>query len=308
MMSEYPFVIVGYLPTTMREDVIQFLLELNAPVYAEAPSGVREDTRLEHLRINCVDRLYPFDSILRIGGVPTLRLWRDLEDMKDIKVYSISPLPFPGLSREVITVPLNVQKRYHGAEQWIDINRLIHKNLQQLFEELPTAEPSLFHTLSQKIPNNALVYLGNSLPIREWDLAATYEDRGYQIHANRGLNGIDGQVSTFLGLSTSDSENWSILGDLTTLYDMAGFWILPQLEKMAIRVVVVNNGGGKIFARKFSQKVFQNLHELSFKPLAEMWGLSYEKWENIPNSFSLDSLQLIELVPDPVATEKFWKK
>lgn len=44
MISEYPFVIVGYLPATMREDVIQFLLELNAPVYVEAPSGIREET------------------------------------------------------------------------------------------------------------------------------------------------------------------------------------------------------------------------------------------------------------------------
>ena len=91
------------------------------------------------------------------------------------------------------------------------------------------------------------MYLGNSMPIREWDRSATYEDRGYEIQASRGLNGIDGQISTFLGLAQTGRSNWAILGDLTTLYDLAAPWFLSQMETRDITLVVMNNRGGRVF-------------------------------------------------------------
>ena len=79
------------------------------------------------------------------------------------------------------------------------------------------------------MPDPCTLVLGNSLPIREWDLAATFRCARLEIGASRGLNGIDGQTSTFLGFAEATTENWAILGDLTTLYDLAAPWILPQL-------------------------------------------------------------------------------
>ena len=79
----------------------------------------------------------------------------------------------------------------------------------------------------------SLVFLGNSLPIREWNVFAATEDRWLRCHANRGANGIDGCVSTFLGLGADEAESWAVVGDLTALYDLAALWITPALPARA---------------------------------------------------------------------------
>ena len=92
--------------------------------------------------------------------------------------------------------------------------------------------------------------------------------------ASRGLNGIDGQLSTFLGLCQPDRSNWAILGDPTTLYDLSGPWPLAQMPNdLDMNLVVFNNSGGKIFDRMFGTVRFQNIHNLSFEHWAAMWGL-----------------------------------
>lgn len=325
--SNYPFVVVSALQYEAREPLIRFLINLNAPVYLEAVSGLREDSRLQHLRITRSEHLwkhasqsnYPIDGILRIGGVPTFRLWRDLEEIQaHVKVCSISDVPFSGLSRAGV-IHTNISQFFQScphfksysqkiSEHWLQQDRLYQNKLQNLFNEEPEAEQSLFAQLSKLIPKNSLIFLGNSLPIREWDSFASLENRGFEVNANRGLNGIDGQVSTFLGMCSEQKSNWAILGDLTTLYDMAGPWILQQLEQMRINLVVVNNGGGKIFARMYPLKSIQNPHHLSFKPLAEMWGLGYAKFTCLPHSLESNQSQLIEIIPNEEASNRFWKK
>lgn len=324
----YPLVVVSTLKKEDQEEVVQFLMKLNAPVYLEAISGLREDPRLNHLKVARIDNLwnrlsssqYHIDGVLRIGGVPTFRIWRDIEEREgDIPVCSISDVPFSGLSwGSICTVPLKkffhesyVNRRYESSiyETWFAEDLRKKEQLHELFSEEPCAEQSLMHCLSQLIPNHSTVYLGNSLPIREWDMAATRDNKDLEIYASRGLNGIDGQISTFIGFCDSDVENWGIFGDLTTLYDMAGPWILSQLPNLKVNIVVINNGGGKIFDAMYPYKEFQNEHNLSFEHLAKLWGLHYEKWTSIPNSLAeCDKNRLIEIIPDNESTKRFLKK
>ncbi len=326
--AKTPLVILGSLPLQCREVAIQFLLKLNAPVYAECCSHLREDARLDGIRILHADRIwrtstdngYSIDAVLRVGEIPTARLWRDLEEQAShIPVYSVSALPFPGLTRSSLLCmsldqffrqasELHLEKA-HPFHKWLKFDREFHDKLLGLFLEEPQAEPSLFHVLSSHLPKESTVYLGNSLPIREWDLAATRENRGYQVHASRGVNGIDGQVSTFLGLSQSKRDNWGILGDLTLLYDLAGPWILPQLPNHSVNLVVVNNGGGQIFSQMYSMPEFINPHALQFEHLAAFWNMNYEKWTQIPSSITnVGRSRLIEILPNAAATERFYKK
>lgn len=320
-----PLVVVSGLPQKDREAVIAFLIALNAPVYAEAISGIREDSRLNHIRVKSAQNLwehsrsagYPIDAILRIGSVPTLRAWRDLEDMRgEIDVFSLSHLPYSGLSWSSCSAvdlrsflglyqPVNNFGR-GGYERWLTLEEERQMRLEELFETFPRAEPSLLHSLSQVIPERALIYLGNSLPIREWDLAATRSPRGFDVFANRGLNGIDGQMSTFFGMCRPDSSNWGILGDLTTLYDMSAPWYFHCAEGANVNLVVVNNSGGQIFSRMFPHKEFLNTHQLSFEHLAGFWGLHYHPSEHMSEIEIARTGQLIECLPDACQTERFW--
>lgn len=325
--SCYPLVVVGGLPPSQHESAIRFLRHLQAPVYLEGASGIRETPALKELQITGTQHLwqcsaehnYPIDAILRIGAIPTTRIWRDLEDKKDeLLIHSVSDLPFSGLSEKTIKPTLlpsffewalnypRHQKNMFSSWKIADIK--FQERLHQLFNEEPLAESSLIHKISKKIPKKSKIYLGNSLPIREWDLAAIYDNRSYQIGVSRGMNGIDGQLATFLGFSSKEQDNWAILGDLTLLYDMIAPWVFSQLSEMNVNVIVVNNGGGKIFSQMFAHPAIQNQHTLSFKPLAAFWGWQYEKWEEIPDRLTASKgARLIELVPHPKATMRFWQ-
>lgn len=326
--ARFPLIVVGSLPLHLREAAVRFLLQFNAPVYAEGISGIREDPRLEHLLIKRIEQIwdvadqsgYPIDGILRLGGIPTARLWRDLENKSGkIAVCSMSELPFSGLSSSgVIHTDLALffawaetlkRVRQYPFAKWKQADQIAYQALLALFHEEPLAEASLIHQLSTQIPMGSKVYLGNSLPIREWDQAATYQSRSFEMGCNRGVNGIDGQLATFLGFCTPEQENWSILGDLTVLYDLVAPWIGSQMWEMHANVVVINNGGAGIFARMFAHSAFQNHHELTFEPLAQFWKWRYEKWKSIPKSLtSIQGGRFIELIPDPESTVRFWQR
>jgi len=326
---QYPLVIVGGLNqkhSGLQKALVQFLIRLGSPVYLEATSGLRECRELESITLQSTDQILesktPIQGVLRIGGVPTLRFWRDLEGKRShLPVLSISDCPFPGLTRsECIETDLesffseyefqsatpSFSQKQEVFADFFAADRKLSRALIELLEQEPLSECGMIHALSKRIPNLSRIYLGNSLPIREWDLAASRSSQGFVFAANRGANGIDGQVSSFLGFSEPGQQNWAFLGDLTTMYDLAAPWILPQLQERVIQLVVVNNGGGKIFSRMFKNPAFQNQHEVSFAPWADLWKMAYEKWEQIPETISASGNRLIELRPDPAATVRFW--
>jgi len=306
-------VLLGELPDSWRATVTRFLVSLGAPVWAEATSGLRESRALAALLRHGEPDLPK--KVLRIGGVPSLRLWRDLEANASIPVLSICPRPFSGLARPS---QLLVIRRFPGLVLPAQEGRTAAPAPfdEAAIARFPRSEPALVHALSREIPSSALVYLGNSLPIREWNSFATVDPPHPRCHASRGANGIDGQVATFLGLSDGEGESWGIFGDLTALYDLNAPALLPQLAPAKRRLVVINNGGGRIFSRLPSmagmaaeeKQVTENRHRIGFEPWASMWGLEYRLWragEAFPDD--LPDTVLIEAVPDEAETELFWK-
>ena len=323
-------VIVGTLETpNEKKAVAEFVRALHAPTYFEATSGLREDQSLSEFALRSGDKVLPLalrkfgvKRVLRIGGVPTARVWRDLEDPKtDAKTFSLNSLPFSGLSRgeffcvDIAKTLTDVLKKLAmnpsaptSSQKLLAFDRDTSAKLEQLLRDEPLAEPALFRSLSEKIPADALTYIGNSLPIREWDLAATYQ-RSHVVEANRGVNGIDGQISTFLGLANLSRENWCVVGDLTAMYDLAAPWAAKQKPPGPATIVVVNNGGGQIFHRIFANELFENRHDFDFSNWAAQWRWLYEKWARVPQSdVSAKVARIIELVPNEAATKRFWDR
>jgi 2-succinyl-5-enolpyruvyl-6-hydroxy-3-cyclohexene-1-carboxylate synthase len=299
-----PLVIIGGLAAAHRDRVREFVRILNAPCYAEALSGLREDASLPH--ITAGERMIArgnFDSVIRVGNVPTLRFWRDL-DTSALPVVHYSDLPFPGLTRGEV-LPIEGLREPVSASsvdgQFFAEDAELRSQIDAILDEEPESELAMLRAFSRQLPDRARIYLGNSLPIREWDLVASRDDRGFEYEANRGANGIDGQLSTFFGWCAADRENVCILGDLTTLYDLGAPWIVRQLDEgVRFRVVVINNGGGRIFGRVASlkqvetsvrERIIENVHDVRFTAWAEMWGLD-----------------VLELRPDAEASARVWAR
>jgi 2-succinyl-5-enolpyruvyl-6-hydroxy-3-cyclohexene-1-carboxylate synthase len=308
--AKRPLVILGALNSSERTTVREFAEKLSAPIYAEPLSGLREDPALAHLLIIAGERMIgrgDFDSVIRIGNVPTLRFWRDLDESRgNLPLISFSALPFTGCSRGEVhpleAIPSDVTPRDRDEAFFADDCERAAA-IAQILDDEPESELSMFRALSKTIPPNARVYLGNSLPIREWDLAATREPRGFEIAANRGANGIDGQLSTFFGQCDPSRPNVCIVGDLTAIYDSNAPWIVPQLDAGSDwRIVIINNGGGRIFSRvpslrnldsSMRERIIENAHAIRFDHWATMWGIED---------------RVTELRPDAEASRRAWAR
>lgn len=219
-----------------------------------------------------------------------------------VAVLSVSHLPWTGLSwGDVVYGEYDLNSTIAFDEPWY----CEKVDVQGLIDAFPRAEPSLIHGLSTMMPRESLVYLGNSMPIRQWDMTATLENKEFRVFASRGLNGIDGQLSTFFGMCEPGESNWCILGDLTTLYDLAGPWVLDQMKGVNVQIVVINNGGGMIFSRFSGHECMLNRHTIHFEHFAKMWNLQYERWESIGTES--DASRVVEVIPCEVQTKAFWK-
>ncbi|MDX2079037.1 MAG: thiamine pyrophosphate-dependent enzyme, partial [bacterium] len=138
------------------------------------------------------------------------------------------------------------------------------------------------HAVSQ-LPENAVLFVGNSLPIRHLDQFG--QGKGKRIHAYgiRGASGIDGNISVALGLGAGhgDAPLCAIIGDITAYHDMNGLLAVRRCG-IPITLVVVNNDGGGIFHRlpiaQFDPEFtdyFLTPHGLQFAPVAQLYGLDY---------------------------------
>ena len=276
------------------------------------------------------------DSVLRNGT--TLEAFPTSRVHKKQKVHAL------GLKQGASKTCIRFLESEKKAIAKIDKDR--RKHFIQTLNKHPLSEMALIKSFFEKIPTNSLLFLGNSLPIREWDQVASYGEphKNLKYIANRGANGIDGLISTFLGACELDRTNFCLVGDLSALYDLSALWIFNQLNKTcfarkagdrvplssidcdsvltkdkgvkhktfnqlnlkpACFIVVVNNQGGRIFSSLFSDPMFINAHNLSFKKWAEMWNFHYYGIKKWPDQLSFLSPAIIELKVDPKNTKLF---
>ncbi|MBK1883314.1 hypothetical protein JIN85_12880 [Luteolibacter pohnpeiensis] len=322
-------VMIGGLEPEEREEVFYFCKSLQAPVVAEATSGLREG--LADLALRDADRVLkrnPPGKVLRIGDVPSGRFWRDLEDLPDVSVWSVSRNAYPGLARECrLTVgPLNRVMLALGdiepaedAMDYLEGGSRDAAKIDELLESYPDSEPGLLRTLSHYASIGNGLFLGNSMPIREWNLFAQWDRPVPIVRANRGANGIDGQVSTWLGWSADVAGSWAVVGDLTALYDLAAPFLLEQVEGEGRVLVVINNGGGKIFERlprlqSMSPKAVEwmtNPQAADLSGFAKLWGMDHLQIRTVDDFDRYEEparTLLMEIVPDATQTERFWKE
>ena len=322
-------VCLGGLEPEDRPVVFDFLKALKIPVVVDPTSGFRE--LLDGLSIVDPDRLLKgamIGKVLRIGDVPVGRFWRDLENLPQIDVLNLSRTGFSGLARKSETIKGDISRVIKGigqVEEVGDVTDLLRSNsrhaaqIDELLERFPDSEPSFVRMTSIYATMAESVYLGNSLPIREWSLFAQRDKEVpfELVRANRGANGIDGQLATWAGWTHGINDAWILLGDLTALYDLSAPSLLQDCDAEGRVIVVMNNGGGRIFDRlprvqkmdSAQRGIITNEHAFNFESWAMMWGWDYQRVDDIddleiePTSVPL----VVELVPCEKQTANFWE-
>lgn len=105
-------------------------------------------------------------------------------------------------------------------------------------------EPALMRTLIERLPAGHHLFCGNSLAIRALDAFSGSSAKPLTLYGQRGASGIDGNLSTALGIATTGGACVAVIGDLTAQHDLGA---LAHASGKNIVFVVFNNGGGGIF-------------------------------------------------------------
>lgn len=298
-----PLFLISQEAQTMRP-FVEKLLGTSVMFYAETLSGAHElsTIKTEKKLVELFEQGF-FDSIVRIGHTPLSKIWRLLEK-RPLPVFHFDSRKLPGLSfGELLT--LSSKELLQRDDFWGIIGKF-HPyavtdetllKLEELIKRFPLSEVSKIAAIQERLQENGIVYLGNSLVVRFFELT---HRKSFRVFGNRGVNGIDGQLATAIGLALGTSEMVTcILGDVTALYDLSSLREVPQ----NLQLIIINNRGGRIFDMLKLDKRIVMEHEHDFEQLALAMQRTYSK-----HIEDFGKVQVLELFPDREETENFLKE
>ncbi|MSU23045.1 MAG: 2-succinyl-5-enolpyruvyl-6-hydroxy-3-cyclohexene-1-carboxylic-acid synthase [Opitutus sp.] len=172
-------------------------------------------------------------------------------------------------------------------------------------------EPKAAWLLAQHLPEDTQLSIANSMPVRDVEYVWPAGDRRIRPLFNRGANGIDGTLSTALGVAHEAGQPAVLLtGDLALLHDTNGFLLRPKLVG-SLTVVLINNRGGGIFEHlpvaQFDppfEEFFATPQEADFAKLAEAYGAEHlvvRDWEHfiaLVSELPASGIRVLELRTD----------
>lgn len=145
-------------------------------------------------------------------------------------------------------------------------------------------EGKVFSELAVLLPEGATLYVGNSMPVRDLDSFFPGSSKAIRILGNRGASGIDGLISSALGVAaTGSSPLVLVLGDLSFYHDMNGL-LAAKLYGLRATIIVLNNDGGGIFSflpqaayPEHFEALFGTPHGLDFSRAAALYGAAFDR-------------------------------
>ncbi|MGB5622921.1 MAG: 2-succinyl-5-enolpyruvyl-6-hydroxy-3-cyclohexene-1-carboxylic-acid synthase [Gammaproteobacteria bacterium] len=252
---------------TFAAAVAGLAAQLDCPILADPLSGLRWGPH-DRNRV-CVgydlllrdaheaQRLAP-DAVLQFGGTPTsasLQRFLDQPGRQHWLVAPFGPWADPGrrarqrIYADPARVAIDLGARLAPADDsdWMSRWKKADRRIAGLCDDpaLVPAERDLVAALETVLPQASSLFIGNSMAIRAFDTFARGRSSALMAFGNRGASGIDGNVSTALGIAASASgPTTALIGDLTLYHDMNG---LLAARDRDITFVVIDNGGGGIF-------------------------------------------------------------
>ncbi len=285
---------------------------LGWPVLAEGLSPLRNAAALNPYLVSTYDLVlgqpaWAVDlaptQVIQLGPLPTsktLRQWLQATQPRrwvlDPAGANLDPLHGPAiptpvaLDSLVLSIPPSQTHcpRSPYLEQWLALEQTLRHHLDAALDAL--AEPfegKVPWLLARCLPLGTSLVIANSMAIRDVEWFWSPGDRGIRPYCNRGANGIDGTLSTALGVAHGGPPTVLLTGDLALLHDTNGWLSVPRLRGH-LTVVVVNNHGGGIFERlpiattpslgpDLFETFFATPQTIDLNHLCAAYGVSYER-------------------------------
>ena len=298
--------ILGGPTVTNPTAVVDFADRIGAVVIGDPLSNLRQyegvistyDAFLAHHER--WEELRP-DVVIQLGQIPvSKRIQQWMETLIDIDYITVSPnadVVNPSLTTTIhvmasvevflweMSLGISVAQDLEYVRVWQGIESNSREQLDKVQEEPNLFEGRTIHMLQQMMPDEGQLLVANSMSIRDMDYFWATGRSQAMVYGNRGTNGIDGTVSTALGLSTNGKPTVMLTGDLSFFHDMNGLAI-GKTHGMNLTIILHNNDGGGIF-QYLPQKgtddfdyLFNTPQGIDYSGLATMYGLDYVKVTN----------------------------
>ncbi|PSO58829.1 MAG: 2-succinyl-5-enolpyruvyl-6-hydroxy-3-cyclohexene-1-carboxylic-acid synthase [Cyanobacteria bacterium QH_2_48_84] len=313
---ERGIIIAGVAQPQHRQEYCQAITHLSQSlgwaVLAEGLSPVRNYANLNPYLISTYDlilgnrqlsqKLAP-EMVIQLGALPTSKELRAWLNSTQPQRWIIDPSPenFDPLHGKTTHLHLSVEqlattipplaKQESVSSDYLHQWRDAETQLRQALDKTMATTDTLFEgkaawLLSQTLPPATPLLIANSMPVRDVEFFWKPNNRGIQPFCNRGANGIEGSLSTALGIAHHHQSSVMLTGDLALLHDTNGFLQRNRFTGH-LTIVLINNNGGGIFEMlpisQFEppfQEYFATPQEMDFAQLCGTYGIEYKRITN----------------------------
>jgi 2-succinyl-5-enolpyruvyl-6-hydroxy-3-cyclohexene-1-carboxylate synthase len=327
-------VVAGWGARVRAATVERFARAAGWPVLADPISGARAgayavSTYEALLRVDGFGAAHRPDLIVRVGAPPTSKVVGEWLD-GDVAQIVVDPDgawldPRHAASERVVVEADALLDALAGALEreragdvgqspwltsWLDAERAARAAMDRMLDDARAPyEGVIARDLVAMLPDGASLVVASSLPVRalEWCMAPR---TGITVHSNRGVNGIDGFVSTAGGIAAAaNGPVIALCGDLCFLHDSNG--LLGASTRAPVTYVVIDNDGGGIFSflpqaplPEF-ELLFGTPHGLDLVAVAEAHGVVAERideWRKLEGRLDATETQVLVVPVDRAAS------
>ena len=293
------------------ETICSFGEALQAPILADPLSNVRGcDT--SKVVISTYDALlarqalwYELkpDCVIQFGQiVVSKRVQQMIASWTDLEYIEVNPtmdsMNPTGKTTMHMQASIDVFTNLYGVKndspaylgKWQHLETAGKQKLGTAIEEPSCFEGRTIRELQQHISDNAQVLIANSMSIRDFDYFWFSGESKAVLYGNRGVNGIDGTISTALGLAVNGRPTYLVTGDLSLFHDLNGLAV-AKTHNLNLTIILHNNDGGGIFeylpqkGTKHFDYLFSTSQGLDYSGAAKLYGCGYTKISS-PNELS----------------------
>lgn len=276
---------------------------LQAPILADPLSNVRGCNTSDGV-ISTYDALLAGqalwhelkpDCVLQFGQiVVSKRVQQMIASWTDVEYIEVNPtmdsMNPTGKTTMHVQASIDVFTHLYGKNNnsdkylklWQRLEQEGKKQLSTAIDESHCFEGRTIRELQERIPEDGQVFVANSMTIRDFDYFWFSGESKAVLYGNRGVNGIDGTISTALGLAANGRPTYLVTGDLSLFHDLNGLAV-AKTHNLNLTIILHNNDGGGIFeylpqkGTKHFDYLFSTSQGLDYSGAAKLYGCGYTK-------------------------------
>ena len=296
--------------------ILSFATMLQAPILADPLSNVRRSYNSvdSHSDKECIDtskviistydafladkELWPIlkpDCVIQFGQiVVSKRVQQMIASWTDVEYIEVNPtmdsMNPTGKTTMHVQASIDVFTHLYGKNNnsdkylklWQRLEQEGKKQLSTAIDEPHCFEGRTIRELQEYIPEEGQVFVANSMTIRDFDYFWFSGESKAVLYGNRGVNGIDGTISTALGLAANGRPTYLVTGDLSLFHDLNGLAV-AKTHNLNLTIILHNNDGGGIFeylpqkGTKHFDYLFSTSQGLDYSGAARLYGCGYTK-------------------------------